>query len=496
LSRLVYLLDPDPAAREGARAALADRGFEVRVLGSAAELLAGGSLEQGCVLLDLALPGGGAEDVQQALARRGARLPVVVTCDGGDPAAPVRAMKRGAVDVLQKPVSEPDLVAAVERALAGSAREQARRGARAAAAARVERLSRRERQVLEGLLAGLSNKEIARSLDLSPRTVEMHRANMMATLGAASLPDALRIGIDAELPAPGGGVASVGLSPEIAPLDRPPQAEPEAIRSAYEEKLRLALEASGDGAWDWDIASGRIELSPSLIERIGLAYGSLPERLDLLEALMHPDDRDTFYRRLDDHLQGRSAAFACEYRLRNQAGAWRWTEVRGRVVDRAEDGAPLRMVGTARDISGRKADEARASRDQALLSLAQRGAAAAIWDIDLDSGRTHLCARGRELAGLAPDAGDEVALDVWLSRVHPDDSADVLAAIDAAAESGEPASVAFRIRRIDGGWRPVLALGTVIEATADTPRRLVGLTQDLSGRGAAAPAFSLAEERG
>ena len=164
----------------------------------------------------------------------------------------------------------------------------------------------------------------------------------------------------------------------------------EAIRRDYEEKLRLTLEASGDGAWDWDIAHDRIELSASLIERIGLADASLPDRLETLEALMHPADAPAFYRSLEDHLHGRAAAFACEYRLRNGSGAWRWTEVRGRIVERDAAGAPVRMIGTARDITDRKAAEAQAGRDRALLGLARRGAGAATWDIDLDSGLIHI----------------------------------------------------------------------------------------------------------
>lgn len=336
--------------------------------------------------------------------------------------------------------------------------------------------------MLQGLLAGLSNKGIARRLGLSPRTVEMHRANMMAALGAASLSAALRLAIDAELP-PLDEEGQVAPPPRDAP--RPPE-KAEAIRRLDEEKMRLVLEASGDGVWDWDVATGEIRMSQSLVERLGFEPAALPDRLQRFEPLLHPYDRGEWRRRLDDHLAGRSDHFACEYRVLAVGGGWRWSDVRGRIVERDPvTGEPLRMVGTTRDATARKAEEARAREAAALLDLARLGAGAALWNIDLDSATVHLCVRGRELHGLERPQDGELPLGDYTALLHPDDRDAVVAAIDQAVASGAPATAEFRVRRADGGWRRLLAIGKTVEK-AEGGSRLVGLTQEMAGGEAAA----------
>lgn len=327
--------------------------------------------------------------------------------------------------------------------------------------------------MLQGLLAGLSNKGIARRLGLSPRTVEMHRAHMMAALGAANLPEALRLGLDAGLPS----------------LDEAAGARPEAgLRR--DETLRLALEAAGDGAWDWNLATGEIGLSEALVERLG----AVPDR-EGFEALIHPGDREEWRRRLDDHLAGRSDQFACEYRIRTADGGWRWSDVRGRIVERdPATGKPLRMVGTTRDATARKAGEAAALDSAELLDLARRGAGAALWDIDLDSAIVHLCERGRELHGLDRPGDAELPLADYAELVHPGDRERVFAAIDEAVASRAPAVAEFRVRRPDGGWRRLLAIGKAVDGP-DGGVRLVGLTQDVTEGEVAALDLRRASER-
>ena len=163
------------------------------------EFLRHAKLGRGCILLDLAMPDMSGNEVQEELVRRGVMLPVIVMGEPGDLVAAARAMKLGATDLVEKPAPEEDLLSAVGRCLESERKGEDRRKAALGASARLERLSPRERQILQGLLAGLSNKEIARRLQLSPRTVEMHRASMMDDLGTASLAEALRLAIDAEL---------------------------------------------------------------------------------------------------------------------------------------------------------------------------------------------------------------------------------------------------------------------------------------------------------
>jgi two-component system response regulator FixJ len=196
---VVHIIDDDALIRASTSFLLSSHGYATEIYANGQEFLAEAKLKQGCILLDLKMPGLSGHQVQEELIRRGVPLPVIVVSGLGDLDAAVDAMKLGAVDFLQKPVRDPDLLAAVEKAMATFSKSEDKRKAKSAALAALDRLSARERQILQGLLAGLSNKEIARSLGLSPRTVEMHRASMMDDLKVSSLSEAVRIAIDAEL---------------------------------------------------------------------------------------------------------------------------------------------------------------------------------------------------------------------------------------------------------------------------------------------------------
>lgn len=159
-----------------------------------------GTLDPGCILLDVRMPRVDAFQVMAELERRGIGWPVVVMTGHGEIAVAVRAMKAGAVDFIEKPFEEELLFASLERAFALLKERGEAVAARQNACARAEQLTPREREVLQGLVGGLSNKHIARRLEISLRTVEMHRANMMARLQAGSLAEALTIAGHAGIP--------------------------------------------------------------------------------------------------------------------------------------------------------------------------------------------------------------------------------------------------------------------------------------------------------
>jgi two-component system response regulator FixJ len=191
--RLVHIVDDDSEVRAGASYALRSYGYETQIYAAGAEFLAEARLDRGCVLLDLRMPGMDGFEVLAALADRGASLPVVILTGEGDVAQAVQAMRRGAVDLVEKPYSLERLLSAVDKAFAAAESSAEARLAKTEAAGRLAALTPRERQVLQGLRAGLANKMIARWLGLSPRTVEAYRAGMMAKIGARGLTDALRI---------------------------------------------------------------------------------------------------------------------------------------------------------------------------------------------------------------------------------------------------------------------------------------------------------------
>lgn len=192
--RLIHLVDDDEAIRHSASFMLRHAGFRVKTYPDGVAFLAQAEeAEQGCILLDVQMPGMDGLEVQEALNERGVAMPVIVLTGHGDVAVAVRAMKAGAVDFVEKPYAKQSLVDALTRAF--ERLEARRREDVLADEARglVERLTPREKDVLLGLVDGQTNKAIAESLDISPRTVEIHRANLMEKMEAASLSTVLRI---------------------------------------------------------------------------------------------------------------------------------------------------------------------------------------------------------------------------------------------------------------------------------------------------------------
>lgn len=198
--RSVYIVDDNSDVRRELHASLAASGFTPRAFASGRDFVdAAGEIEPGCVLLDLRMPDIDGLGVLEATADQLPRFHVIMISAHGDVNTAVRAMQRGATDFLEKPFTEAALMNVLEKAFASLAERTTLFQRKKAAKARVETLSDRERDVLQGLLAGLANKQLAATLDLSPRTIEMHRARMMDHLGAHTLPEALRVAFEADL---------------------------------------------------------------------------------------------------------------------------------------------------------------------------------------------------------------------------------------------------------------------------------------------------------
>ena len=196
----VYLVDDEAAVRRSVGFMLKTSGFEVESFESGeAFLKAAPHLSPGCVLLDVRLGAMDGLAVQQALKDKGVVLPVIIITGHGDVGLAVRAMKAGAVDFLEKPFEKTAVIASLEQALRhNDGRAELNRLADQARA-QLNGLTPRERDVLNGLVEGQSNKVIAYDLGISPRTVEIHRANLMSKLGVGSLSDALKIAFTARM---------------------------------------------------------------------------------------------------------------------------------------------------------------------------------------------------------------------------------------------------------------------------------------------------------
>ena len=188
----VSVIDDDADVRQALARLLESVGWRVATFSSAERFLEASEDARGCIVLDLAMPGLNGLELQQALEARGSVLPIIFLTGRGDVTSSVQAMKRGAVDFLEKPVDDERLLAAVSHAVARheelrSAREQTDR-----IAARLALLTARERQVLEMIVAGRLNKQIAGELGTVERTIKFHRANIMHKMAVRTLADLVK----------------------------------------------------------------------------------------------------------------------------------------------------------------------------------------------------------------------------------------------------------------------------------------------------------------
>ncbi len=196
----VFVVDDDEAVRKSLRLLLKAHGMPAVTHGSAEEFLAGYDDEHpGCIVLDVRMPGMTGPELQDELNRRGALIPVIFITGHGDVPMAVEAMRHGAVDFLQKPFSDRDLMNRIQIALTADRRNRETIGAKDQIRARIAALTPRERQVLDLVTQGKSNKMIAGDLGASQRTVEIHRAHVMEKMGAASLAQLVRMTIIAGL---------------------------------------------------------------------------------------------------------------------------------------------------------------------------------------------------------------------------------------------------------------------------------------------------------
>ena len=198
---LVYIVDDDEAVRDSVSILIESAGYEAETFELAwAALDRCRSRRPDCILSDVRMPGMDGIEFQERLSANGIDAPVVIMTGHGDVRLAVRAMKAGASDFIEKPFDDRTMLASIAEAISKSAHRVPPK-ADAALAARYDSLTAREREVLQLLVAGDPNKVIAYRLDISPRTVEIHRARVMEKMKAKSLPDLVRMAMQLSVPA-------------------------------------------------------------------------------------------------------------------------------------------------------------------------------------------------------------------------------------------------------------------------------------------------------
>lgn len=194
VSQTIFVVDDDAGVRDSLRCLLSTHDFAVECFSSARNFLDSDAWSrEGCAIIDICMPGLDGLELQDALTMRNAALPIIIITGKGDVPLAVRALKSGACDFFQKPFDANDLVSSVRAALSLARSKSAQADASREAQAKLGRLTERERQILNLVIEGQANKMIARSLSISPRTVEIHRANIMQKMDANSVTELVHI---------------------------------------------------------------------------------------------------------------------------------------------------------------------------------------------------------------------------------------------------------------------------------------------------------------
>jgi len=246
------------------------------------------------------------------------------------------------------------------------------------------------------------------------------------------------------------------------------------------ERLKMALEGTRAWAWDWDLRSGDMWSSPGWEAMLGHDTGRLPSRVDALERLVHPDDRDGVLEALRAHLAGRTDAYESEHRLLHKDGGWVWVLDRGRVTERDLTGRAIRMAGIRTDIGARKQTELRLQDSEARLRLALETTGMGVWDWEWRGRSSSWSPELYRLLGIPRDTLP--SFRAFLRAVHPEDRARTESEIDRVRRGRrERIEADFRISHPTAGERWISAVGRLLGDDGRSPRFLCTF-QDVTER--------------
>lgn len=266
----------------------------------------------------------------------------------------------------------------------------------------------------------------------------------------------------------------------------------EAELRISEERLQLSLEGSGNGIWNWTIATGEMYFSPAWLEMLGYSVGEITGHLSAWAQLIHPDDKPWVIERLNAHLQNDSVPYRFEYRLRTRSGDWKWVANYGKIVVRDEQGNPLIMAGVHQDISARKqAEAAQKESEEQFRTLADNMSQFA-WMTDATGWIVWYNRRWFDYTGTTLE---EMQGWGWQKVHHPDHVDRVVEYFRHCLDTGTPWEDTFPLRGQDGNYRWFLSRAIPIKNEAGQIVRWFGTNTDIEDFKQAEASLQQSEER-
>ncbi|MEH1780643.1 MAG: PAS domain S-box protein [Nostoc sp.] len=273
-----------------------------------------------------------------------------------------------------------------------------------------------------------------------------------------------------------------------------------ALRES-EERLQLALEASGDGLWDWNIFTGEVYYSPRYLEMLGYSFDELPQDCSTWKRLVHPEDLPWVEKILAAHLKDSSVPYKFDYRLQTKSGEYKWIADYGKVVMRDGQGNPLRMTGTHRDISDvydelnlRKQAEAALAKSEEQLRLTLEFNHIGIWDWNIQTGEVIWNDNHYRLLGLEPEISP-ASYQLWRNCVHPEDVEQIEQAVSNALAQHINFQGEYRVIYPNGRIHWLTGKGRGVYNEAGEPTRMLGVIINTSDRRQAEAALQESEAR-
>ncbi|MDZ8026680.1 MAG: PAS domain-containing protein [Nostoc sp. DedQUE11] len=273
-----------------------------------------------------------------------------------------------------------------------------------------------------------------------------------------------------------------------------------ALRES-EERLQLALEASGDGLWDWNILTTEVYYSPRYLEMLGYIFDEFPQDLSTWKRLVHPEDVPWVEEILAVHLKDSSVPYKFDYRLRTKSGEYKWVANYGKVVMRDEQGNPLRMTGTHRDINDvydelhlRKQTEAALARSEEQLRLTLEFNNIGLWDWNVKTGEVIWNDNHFRLLGLEPETST-AKYQLWRNSMHPEDIDRVEQALFKALAEHTNYEAEYRVIYADGSVHWLNGKGRGVYNEAGEAVRMLGVIIDVSATKQAEAALRESEAR-